>query len=218
MNISKDVLRRAGKIIAVVTIEHPDDAVPLAEALLAGGVTSIELTLRTERALDAMREVKTSVPDMVLGAGTVIFSEQVDQVVGVGVDFAVSPGFNPEITEKALSCGLPFAPGVMTPSDIEGAISCGCRVLKFFPAESSGGLTHLKSVSAPYGYLGLQFIPLGGVSPVNLEEYLSQSNIPAVGGSWIAPVNMIKNRDWPAIERNAQEAVAMLRDAGLGEH
>jgi len=146
-------------VIAVLVVDEVKHAVPLASALLAGGVDTIELTLRTPAALDAAKVIKDEVPEITLGFGTVLTVDQVKAVVDVGADFAVSPGCNPKIIAEANKQGLSFAPGIMTPTDIEIAIQEGCRILKFFPAATSGGIKHLESMAAPYNYLGLKFIP-----------------------------------------------------------
>lgn len=198
------------KLIAVLVIDDLDSAVPLAESLLAGGVNAMELTLRTPVALEAARKIRESVPEMTVGIGTVLESDQVDAALDVGAHFAVSPGVNPEVIRHAASKSLPFGPGIMTPTDIDIAVREGCRLLKFFPSESSGGLAHLKNISAPYQHLGLKFIPLGGITVHNLAAYLENDLIAAVGGSWLAPRNVIAAGDWKQIETNAREARAII--------
>ena len=150
-------------VIAVLVIDELKHAVPLANALLEGGVNTIELTLRTPVAMDAARAIKNEVPKINLGFGTVLTTKQVKAVTELGADFAVAPGCNPKIIEAAREHGLSFAPGIVTPTDIEMAIEQGCRILKYFPAETSGGIKHLANMVAPYQYLGLSFIPLGGL-------------------------------------------------------
>ena len=194
------------KVVAVLVIDDARHAVPLARALLRGGIGVMELTLRTEAALPALRAIVAEVPDMLAGIGTVLTPDQVDQAQAAGAAFAVSPGLNSKVVEHARRQGLPFAPGIMTPSDIERAIELGCRTLKFFPSESSGGLKHLASMAAPYLHLNLDFIPLGGLNAMNMTEYLRSPLISAIGGSWIAKRHLINNRDWTAIEANAREA------------
>lgn len=192
-------------IIAVLIVDEVKHAVPLAEALLQGGVDAIELTLRTPAALDAAKAIKLGVPEITLGFGTVLTVDQVKAVVDVGADFAVSPGCNPKIIAEARKQGLSFAPGIMTPTDIEIAVQEGCRVLKFFPAATSGGMQHLQSMSAPYNYLGLRFIPLGGCNMENAPNYLQSDLITAIGGTWVAKRNLIQAEDWTTITHNAQE-------------
>ena len=198
-------IRKTG-VIAVLVIDDEKDAVPLAEALLAGGVDIMELTLRTPAALGALKRVKAEVPEMMCGAGTVLTVDQVEQVAEAGAAFAVAPGMNSKIVAKAKEIGLPFAPGICTPSDIEAALELGCRLMKFFPAESMGGLKHLKNIAAPYSHLGLQFIPLGGLNQDNMAAYLASSDVIGIGGSWIAKRESIKAHDWATITASAKAA------------
>lgn len=197
-------------IIAVLIIDKVKHAVSVARALLEGGVDSIELTLRTPAALDSARAIKKEVPEITLGFGTVLTIEQVKAVVDVGADFAVSPGCNPKIIAEAYKQGLPFAPGIMTPTDIEMAVEQGCRILKFFPAQTSGGMKHLESMSAPYNYLGLKFIPLGGCNMENAPSYLQSKIITAIGGTWVAKRPLIQAENWDAITKNAKEIRALI--------
>lgn len=197
-------------IIAVLIIDEVKHALPLAHALLHGGVDTIELTLRTPAALDAAKIIKKEVPKITLGFGTVLTLDQVKAVVDVGADFAVSPGCNPKIIAEARKKRLPFAPGVMTPTDIEIAIQEGCRILKFFPAATSGGMKHLESMSAPYNYLGLKFIPLGGCNIENAPSYLESDLITAIGGTWLAKRPLIQSEDWNAITNNAKEITSLI--------
>jgi len=180
--------------------------VPVASALLAGGVNAMELTLRTPVALEAARLIREQVPDMIVGIGTILTTDQVDAAIAVGAAFGVSPGINPEVMRHAARVGLPFGPGIMTPTDIDLAIREGARLLKFFPAGSSGGLAHLKNIAAPFAHLGVQFIPLGGVTLDNMTDYLKSDLIAAVGGSWLAPREVIARKDWETIEENARVA------------
>lgn len=198
------------RILAVLVIDVVEAAVPVAESLLAGGVTVMELTLRTPVALEAARAIRAACPEMTVGIGTILFPDQIAASLEAGATFGVSPGVNPAMIRAANTAGLPFGPGIMTPTDIDMAIQEGCRLLKFFPAESSGGLPHLQNIAAPYAHLGLQFIPLGGVSLSNMMTYLSHDLIAAVGGSWLAPRGVILNREWKKIELNAREAVAAM--------
>ncbi len=199
-------------IIAVLVIDEVKHAVPLAKALFAGGVTALELTLRTPAALESARAIKKEVPEVTLGIGTVLTVDQVKAVADLGADFAVAPGCNPKVIKEALKLGLPFAPGVMTPSDIEAAIELGCRILKYFPAETSGGIEHLKNMVAPYQYLGLKFIPLGGLSMKNARSYLESPLITAIGGSWLAKRPVILAEDWEAITANAREVRDLISE------
>ncbi len=197
-------------IIAVLIIDEVRNAVSVARALLDGGVDAIELTLRTRAALESARAIKKEVPEMTLGIGTVLTVDQVKAVVDIDVDFAVAPGCNPKIIAEARKHGLSFAPGVMTPTDIEIAVEQGCRILKYFPAETSGGMKHLESMSAPYNYLGLKFIPLGGCNIDNAPTYLKSKLITAIGGTWLAKRPLIQSKDWAAITKNAREIRALI--------
>jgi 2-dehydro-3-deoxyphosphogluconate aldolase/(4S)-4-hydroxy-2-oxoglutarate aldolase len=201
---------RNTRIIAVVVIDNPEQAVPLANCLLESGIRAIELTLRTPAAFQALKNIRSGCPEMMAGLGTVLFPEQVQQAVDGDAAFAVAPGLNPNIVKAAIQAGLPFAPGITTPSEVEIAVELGCRLLKFFPAEPSGGLPFLKSMNAPYAHLGLEYIPLGGLNENNFVDYLKLDCVPAVGGSWIAPREQIAAGDWSAISATAKRAVAKL--------
>ena len=192
------------KIIAGLTIDDVERAVPLAQALLAGGVCAMELTLRVPQAMECLIRIVNEVPEMLAGVGTVIRPDQVREAKANGAAFAVSPGTNRAVLEEAKQEGLFFAPGIATPSDIETALEFDCRLLKYFPAETSGGLPHLRSMVVPYGYLGLQFIALRGVNEQNLQAYLSDPLILAVGGSWIAKPDEIRAADWETIANRAR--------------
>ncbi len=197
---------KASGVVAVVVIDEVSAAVPLANALLRGGISAIELTLRTPVGLDALRAIKTELPDMLAGVGTILTERQVEESKAAGASFAVAPHCDPKIIGKALELGLPFAPGVMTPSDIGLAITAGCRILKYFPAESAGGLNHLKNISSPYAHTGLSYIPTGGINVNNFTTYLNFKSVIAVGGSWIAPQNLIREKSWKEITTLAQTA------------
>ena len=192
-------------------IDNADDAVPVAKALLEGGVDCMELTLRTEAAMDALARIRAEVPAMTAGVGTILTPEQVHRVTNAKASFGVSPGVNPRVIAEARKTGLPFAPGICTPSDIEASLELGCKLLKFFPAEPCGGLPYLKAIAAPYAHLGLRYIPLGGVDINNAERYLSEPMIQAIGGSWLAPREVIQRKDWAAITENARQASAIVK-------
>ncbi len=193
--------------IAVVVLDDPELAVPVARALLDGGVNAMELTFRTPTAVQSLRRIVTEVPEMLVSAGTVLTPEQVVEAKEAGAAFAVAPGFNPRVVKAAAEKGLPFAPGVMTPSEIEGAYELGCtRILKFFPASVVGGLGALRTMTAPYKHLGLRFIPLGGLKAENTAEWLADPLVAAAGGSWIAPAKTIAAHDFGAITTNAAKA------------
>jgi 2-dehydro-3-deoxyphosphogluconate aldolase/(4S)-4-hydroxy-2-oxoglutarate aldolase len=202
---------KAAQIIAVVVVDEPRDALPLVGALQAGGICGIELTLRTPSAFESLQQIRAAHPEFLIGLGTLIDQQQIAPALELGADFAVAPGCNPSILQAAAAAGLPFFPGVATPSDIESAVAFGCRLLKFFPAEPCGGIAYLKSMAAPYAHLDLEYIPLGGLDADNFTRYLALENVPAVGGSWIAPRDLIRQRDWETITRNAREATGKLR-------
>jgi 2-dehydro-3-deoxyphosphogluconate aldolase/(4S)-4-hydroxy-2-oxoglutarate aldolase len=200
-------------IIAVLEVENEQNAVPTARALLEGGITVIELALRTPAAIPSISLIAKEVPQIYIGIGTIIESGQAAMVKKEGaVRFGVSPGLNPEIVKEAATAGLPFAPGIATPGELEQAISLGCRVVKFFPAESMGGLSYLKSINAPYNYLGIRYIPLGGISVNNLRDYANFKPVLAIGGSWIANKELINAQSWKEITKRAKEAKAIWDD------
>ena len=197
-------------IVAVLVIDREEDGPELAKALLEGGVDIMELTLRTPAAIGALRRIRAEVPDMLAGAGTVLTPAQVEEVKNAGAEFAVSPGLNPRVMQAAKEAGLPFAPGISTPSDIEQALEFDCRLLKFFPAEASGGLARLKAMSAPYQHLGVRFVPLGGVNEKNMSAYLADPLIAALGGSWLAPREAIMEKRWSDITGLARQATTLI--------
>ncbi|MDA8527272.1 bifunctional 4-hydroxy-2-oxoglutarate aldolase/2-dehydro-3-deoxy-phosphogluconate aldolase [Opitutaceae bacterium] len=203
----------AAGVVPVVVINDAASAVPLAQALLAGGVKIIELTLRTAAGLDAIKAIASEVPEMLVGAGTVLSSDQVREVKAAGASFAVAPGTNRTILAAAQEVELPFAPGVMTPSDIETALGMGCRMLKFFPAESAGGVKHLKAMAAPYAHLGVTFMPTGGIKAAQLSDYLAVPTVAAVGGSWLATGAQIDAGEWDAITAQASAAMEIVNAA-----
>ena len=198
-------------VIAVLIVDRVEDAVPLAEALIEGGVDAIELTLRTPVALDALVEIRRKVPEILSGIGTILDVEQVKQVVDAGAAFGVAPGLNRDVVRAAQERSLPFSPGVVTPSEIEQAVGLGCRVLKFFPSEPLGGLNYLRAVAAPYDHLDLRYIPLGGIRVENMQSYLEERRILAVGGSWIASRQLIREQDWKTITDQAREAHEIVK-------
>jgi 2-dehydro-3-deoxyphosphogluconate aldolase/(4S)-4-hydroxy-2-oxoglutarate aldolase len=202
-------------VVAVLSIEDPAHARPLADALLNGGVDCVELTLRTPRAIEAAREIRTHCPEMTLGIGTILSVEQVHQVRDLGAAFGVSPGTNPRVLLAAAACGLSFAPGICTPSDIEAALEINCRLMKFFPCEASGGLTYLRNIAAPFAHLGIKYIPLGGVDASNAAKYLADPLVAALGGSWLAPKELIASESWAAVTANARQASEMVKAARI---
>lgn len=199
-------------VIAVITIEDAGQAVPLAKLLVDEGITAMELTLRTGAALDALEAITREVPAMNAGVGTVLKTLQLDDIIKRKALFAVAPGCNPNVITAAIERGFPFAPGISTASELESALETGCSVVKLFPAESLGGVSYLKSLNGPYSFLDLKYIPLGGLNAKNMASWLERPEILAIGGSWIAPVAMINNKNWSGIAANAREAVSIVRD------
>ncbi|MCL2266409.1 MAG: bifunctional 4-hydroxy-2-oxoglutarate aldolase/2-dehydro-3-deoxy-phosphogluconate aldolase [Treponema sp.] len=205
MEIQEEISKEG--IIAVLEIESEQNAVPLAKALLDGGIKVIELALRTKAAFPSISLIAKEVPQMYIGTGTIIEPGQAAMVKKESaVRFGVSPGINPVIVKEAAAAGLPFAPGIATPSELELAISLGCRTVKFFPAEGMGGLKFLKNINGPYNHLGIKYIPLGGVTVDNLPDYAGFSPVIAIGGSWIASKDLINAQNWKEITKRAKEA------------
>jgi 2-dehydro-3-deoxyphosphogluconate aldolase/(4S)-4-hydroxy-2-oxoglutarate aldolase len=214
MEFPQSILQRLEKsgVVAGFSVDHVEHAVPLARALLAGGIDAIELTFRTHAALDALRAICQEVPEMLIGVGTILTPEQVVQVKDAGADFAVAPGMNPRVIHAANQAGLPFAPGICTPSDLEAAIELGCRFVKFFPAEACGGINYLKSMAAPYKHLGIKYFPLGGLNAENMVDYLKEEFVPNIGGSWIVKQEMVLNEDWEGITARAAEVRKIIEE------
>ncbi|KOV67116.1 keto-deoxy-phosphogluconate aldolase [Streptomyces sp. NRRL WC-3618] len=191
-------------VVPVVVVEELADAVPLARALVAGGLPAIEVTLRTPVALDAIRAVADAVPDAVVGAGTLISPAQVSDVVAAGARFLVSPGWTDVLLESMRASGVPFLPGVSTASEVVALLERGVREMKFFPAEAAGGTAYLKALSGPLPQA--RFCPTGGIGPANAPEYLALPNVGCVGGSWMLPADAIAARDWDRVEALARQA------------
>ena len=200
----------AKRIVPVVVIDDQAQAVPLAQALQAGGLDVIEITLRTPAAEPAIAAIAQKFPNMLVGAGTILEEAQIPRVVAAGAKFGVAPGLNETVVRKEQACGLPFVPGVMTPSEVERALALGCKILKFFPADAAGGVKMLKSIAAPYAHTGVKFIPLGGLNATNATEYLTLPSVLALGGSWIVERKLIAEKNWPAITRLTREALSLV--------
>ncbi|MGW4550746.1 bifunctional 4-hydroxy-2-oxoglutarate aldolase/2-dehydro-3-deoxy-phosphogluconate aldolase [Streptomyces violaceorubidus] len=194
-------------VVPVVVVDDLADAVPLARALVAGGLPAIEVTLRTPVALDAIRAIAGEVPDAVVGAGTVITAEQVAQVVAAGARFLVSPGWTDALLEAMRASGVPFLPGVSTTSEVVALLERGVREMKFFPAEAAGGTAYLKALAAPLPQA--RFCPTGGIGPDSAPEYLALPNVGCVGGSWMLPKDAVAGRDWGRVEALARAAAAL---------
>ena len=196
-------------VVPVVVLEDAKDAEPLAKALCEGGLPCAEVTFRTAAAEESIRRMCQAYPEMLVGAGTVLTTEQVDQAVEAGARFIVSPGFDPEIVDYCLEKEIPVFPGCITPSEVAQAVKRGLRVVKFFPAAQFGGVATIKALSAPY--VGLKFMPTGGVSAKNLEEYLNCKSIVACGGSWMVKGDMIKAGEFGKIRDLTAEAVTLAK-------
>ncbi|HUH08164.1 MAG TPA: bifunctional 4-hydroxy-2-oxoglutarate aldolase/2-dehydro-3-deoxy-phosphogluconate aldolase [Egibacteraceae bacterium] len=202
-------------LVPVIALPSPDAAVPLCQALVKGGIDVVEITFRTGGAAEAMAALREELPEVLVGAGTVTSVEQLDAAVGAGAAFAVAPGLNPEVVERADEVGLAFWPGVCTPTDIEAALRLGHRFLKFFPAGPMGGAGMLKALLAPYAHLGVRFIPTGGIDAGSAATYWTIEGVAAIGGSWVAPADLIREQGWEQITQLASDAVT-ARDAARG--
>ena len=195
-------------IIPVIVIEDANDAEPLAAALLEGGIDVIEVTFRTAAAGEAIGRVKKAFPEMLLGAGTVLTTEQADRAIDAGAGFGLAPGLNPQVVTHFRERGGTFIPGVMTPSEIERGLELGCSFQKFFPAGAAGGPAMLKALAGPYASQGVKFCPTGGINLGNMMDYLSLPIVAAIGGSWIATKQQIADQDWATITQQAKDALA----------
>mmetsp|Transcript_23382 Transcript_23382/g.68246 ORF Transcript_23382/g.68246 Transcript_23382/m.68246 type:complete len:275 (-) Transcript_23382:1942-2766(-) len=207
------VFERFGRtrLVPVVSLASPEAAEPVARALLRGGVDVMELVLRTPSAMQALRLIASKVPEMAVGAGTVLSAEQAEQAVAAGASFLVSPGTNPRVVEWATQRGVPIVPGCATASEIEAALELGLTHLKFFPAEASGGAAALKALGGPYK--DVRFMPTGGVTQANLPSYLSLPGVFAAGGTWLVPAEAVAKRDWAAVEALTRAAVLAAAEA-----
>ena len=208
-------------VIPVIAIEDVAMALPLADALAEGGLPGAEITFRTEAAAAVIERISRERPDMLVGAGTILTTDNLMRAVECGASFGVAPGFSPAIVARALDLKFPFSPGVMTPTDIESALSRGVKLLKFFPAGAAGGVAMLKSIAAPYLHTGVRFIPTGGINQANLSEHFALKAVVAVGGTWIATADDIAAKRWNQICDNCRNAVAVvnqLKSAAAAAH
>ena len=195
-------------LIPVIKIENAEDAVPLAKALIDGGLPAAEITFRTKCAAEAIKNITEAFPEMLVGAGTVLTTEQVDAAIAAGSKFLVSPGLNPKVTGYCLSKGVPMLPGCSNPSDVEAALELGLTTVKFFPAEAAGGLKMLKAMAAPYGQL--TFMPTGGINENNLLDYLKFNKIVACGGSFMVADDLVRDKKWDEITALTKNAVKVM--------
>ncbi|MBP1596729.1 MAG: 2-dehydro-3-deoxyphosphogluconate aldolase/4-hydroxy-2-oxoglutarate aldolase [Acidobacteria bacterium] len=196
------------RIVPVVVLDHEELAEPLAETLLGAGLDVMEITFRTAAAAAAIHRLSAQYPDLLLGAGTILEPDQLRRAVEAGARFAVAPGLNECVVAAAQEMGIAMVPGVMTPSEIEKAMSLECFTLKFFPAEQAGGVAMLKAFEGPYGHTGIKFIPTGGIHPANMRSYLERPSVAAIGGSWMVEKKLIAARDWGRIGQLTREALA----------
>lgn len=197
-------------VVPVVVIDDAKDALPLAEALRAGGLLCAEVTFRTDAAEESIRRISEAYPDMLCGAGTVLTMEQLDRAIGAGARFIVSPGFDPEIVDACIARNIPVYPGCMTPSEVIQGVRRGLKVLKFFPAGEAGGPAMIKALSGPFP--GIRFMPTGGVNAGNLKEYLSMKAVAACGGSWMVKKDLIREGSFDRIEAMVREAVELVKE------
>lgn len=198
-------------IMPVIAIQSAEDAIPMADAMIEGGLPCAEITFRTEAAAEVIATLKRERPQLILGAGTVLTVENLRKAKDAGAQFGVAPGLNPAVVEESLKLNMPFIPGVVTPSEVEQALSYGIKVLKFFPAGASGGIDMIKALYAPYGHMGVQFMPTGGVKPENLADYLSSPAVPFAGGTWIAKKDAIAAKEWDKIKENCKQAMELVQ-------
>ena len=207
-----EVLMKIGQmgIVPVVVLNDVKNAVPLAQSLINGGLPCAEVTFRTEAAQQSIAEISKNFPQMFVGAGTVLTTEQVDRAVDAGAKFIVSPGFNPKVVEYCIKKGYPVTPGIMTPTELEMALEFGLDVVKFFPAENAGGLKMIKAMAAPY--TKMKFMPTGGINPQNVREYLQCDKILACGGSWMVKGDLINNGNFAEIEKLTKEASQIVKE------
>lgn len=200
-------------VIPVIVIDDANDAEPLAEALLNGGMDVIEVTCRTAAAPEALARIKKAFPEMLLGAGTVVTPDQAKMCIDTGVSFGLAPGLNPDTVEYFQENETLFIPGVMTPSEIEAGLAMGLKLLKFFPAGAAGGVNMLKNLGGPYSSQGVQFCPTGGLNLDNMNDYLSLPIVSAIGGSWLATKQQIADKQWNVITAQVKEALEKAGEA-----
>ncbi len=208
-----ETLKAAG-IIPVIVIDDEAKAVPLAKALVGGGLPVLEVTFRTRAAAGAIARIRAEVPDAVVGAGTLLTKDQVKAAKDAGAVFGVAPGFDPAVVSVAQEVGLPMVPGVATASELSQALTAGVPMVKFFPAEAAGGVKMIKNLLGAFKFTGVKFMPTGGINAVNVKDYLAVPEIVACGGTWIVPKDALASNDWGRIETLAAEAAAIVRARG----
>ena len=203
------------RLICVAVIDQPDDAVPLAEALLAGGLKVMEVTFRTSTAAGSIKRIRQGLPGMCIGAGTLLTANQVKQATDAGAQFGVSPGLNELVLAAASKNKIPFFPGVMTPTEVDRALNLDWKHLKFFPAEAAGGVAMLKALAGPFAHTGVKFVPTGGINATNLPDYLALPQVAAIGGSWMAERKLVTEKAWSKITALTTEAMKVIAQAKI---
>lgn len=201
------------RLVPVVVIEDAAKAVDLAKSLLSAGLGVIEITFRTAAAEESIRRIAKECPDMLVGAGTLLDSEQVKKAAGAGAKFGLAPGLDEKVVQAAQKEKLAYVPGVATPSDVQKGLSLGCKIQKFFPSEQAGGAPYLKALEGPYGHTGVRFIPTGGLQISNVGPYLALKSVAALGGSWFVDKKYIEAADWATIQRLTREAIQLTSGA-----
>jgi 2-dehydro-3-deoxyphosphogluconate aldolase/(4S)-4-hydroxy-2-oxoglutarate aldolase len=201
------------RLVPVVVIEDAAKAVDLAKALLSAGLGVIEITFRTAAAEESIHRIAKECPDMLVGAGTLLDSEQVKKAAGAGAKFGLAPGLDEKVIQAAQKEKLAYVPGVATPSDVQKGLSLGCKIQKFFPAEQAGGAPYLKALEGPYAHTGVRFIPTGGLQISNVGPYLALKSVAALGGSWFVDKKYIEAADWATIQRLTREAIQLTSGA-----
>ena len=213
-----DMIETLGKagVIPVIVIEKDEQAVPLARALVKGGLPVLEVTFRTKAAAGAIAAIRREVPEAIVGAGTILTVEQLQAAKNAGATFGVAPGFDPIVIAEAKSRLFPFCPGVSTASELSQALSAGCRMVKFFPAEAAGGVKMIKNLLGAFRFTGVKFMPTGGVNLANVSDYLAVPEIVCCGGTWVVPKDALAAGDYAAIEKLAADAAALVRKLRSG--
>ena len=198
-------------VVPVVTVSRPEQALPIAKALLAGGLTCVEITFRSDAAPGAIESIRAHLPALLVGAGTILTTAQADAAIAAGASFIVAPGLNPTVVDHVLGRGIPMLPGVCTPSEIEQALARGLGLVKLFPAGAMGGVEFLRALAGPYPTV--RYVPTGGITPANVAEYLAVPFVAAVGGTWLATPDVVAAGEWETIRGLAADAAAMVRRA-----
>jgi 2-dehydro-3-deoxyphosphogluconate aldolase/(4S)-4-hydroxy-2-oxoglutarate aldolase len=198
------------RLMCITTIDKAEDAVPLAGAVLAGGLNVMEITFRTAAAAESIRRIRQEVPQIAIGAGTLLTAENVEAAAAAGAQFGVSPGLNETVLAAAGQARMPFFPGVMTPTEVDRALNLGCKYLKFFPSEPAGGVAMLKALAGPFAHTGVKFLPTGGINAATLANYLALPQVAAVGGSWLAEKKLVTEKAWHKITALTAEALKVV--------